>query len=93
MGSHEVRAIALKWTLYDPSLNALPLYAMNTASNWAEFSTALTAWCWPTQNVVYADDQGHMAYHAVGRVPLRPAGLAGDAHRGCAARMEGIYSV
>ena len=33
--------IALKWTLYDPSLNALPLYEMNTASNWTEFSAAL----------------------------------------------------
>ena len=77
MGSHEGRAIALKWTLYDPTLNTLPLYAMNTASNWAEFSTALGAWCWPTQNVVYSDDQGHIAYHAVGRVPMRPDGVAG----------------
>ena len=76
LGSHEGRAIALKWTLYDPTMNSLPLYAMNTASNWAEFSTALNAWCWPTQNVVYSDDQGHVAYHAVGRVPLRPGGLA-----------------
>jgi len=76
MGSHEGRAIALKWTLYDSNLNALPLYAMNSASNWAEFSTAISAWCWPTQNVVYADDQNHIAYHAVGRVPKRPGGLA-----------------
>ena len=50
---------------------------MNMASNWTEFSAALATWCWPTQNVVYSDDQGHIAYHAVGRVPLRPAGLAG----------------
>jgi penicillin amidase len=77
LGSHEGRAIALKWAVYDPSLNTLPLYAMNTASNWAEFSSALAAWCWPTQNVVYADDQGHIAYHAVGRVPMRPAGVIG----------------
>ena len=74
MGSHEGRAIALKWSLYDPTLNSLPLYAMNTASNWAEFSSALAAWCWPTQNVVYADDQGHIAYHAVGKVPIHNAG-------------------
>ncbi len=66
---------ALKWTLYDPSLNAIPLYKMNTASNWTEFSAALAQWCWPTQNLVYADDQGHMAYHAVGDVPMRPAGI------------------
>jgi penicillin amidase len=69
--------VALKWTLYDATLNGLPLYAMNTAQNWAEFSAALGQWCWPTQNLVYADDQGHVAYHAVGRIPMRPAGLQG----------------
>ncbi len=61
------RPIALKWTLFDPTLNALPLYEMNTASNWTEFSAALSTWSWPTQNVVYSDDQGHIAYQAVGR--------------------------
>jgi penicillin amidase len=34
-------------------------------------------WSWPTQNLVYSDDQGHIAYHAIGKVPLRPAGLMG----------------
>ena len=69
------RPIALKWTLYDPTLNALPLYEMNTASNWTEFSAALSAWNWPTQNVVYSDDQGHIAYHAIGKVPIRWGGM------------------
>ena len=67
--------IALKWTLYDPTLDSLPLYEMNVAANWKEFSAALAQWCWPTQNLVYADDQGHVAYHAIGKVPLRPEGL------------------
>ena len=67
--------LALKWTLYDPSLNALPLYEMNVASNWTEFSAALAQWNWPTQNLVYADDQGHTAYHAIGKVPIRASGL------------------
>ena len=71
----ESRPIALQWTLYDPTLTALPIYAMNAASNWTEFSAALGQWCWPTQNVVYSDDQGHIAYHAVGRVPVRPRGF------------------
>ena len=70
------QALALKWTLYDPTLNTIPIYAINTASNWTEFSAALAQWCFPTQNVVYADDQGHIGYHAVGRVPLRPRGIA-----------------
>jgi len=65
----ETRPIALKWTLYDPTLNSLPLYQLNTASNWTEFSAALSSWDWPTQNVVYSDDQGHIAYHAIGKVP------------------------
>jgi penicillin amidase len=73
----EKRSISLRWTIYDPALSTLPLYQLNVASNWTEFSAALGAWCWPTQNVVYSDDQGHIAYHAVGRVPLRPAGLQG----------------
>ncbi|MFP5237094.1 MAG: penicillin acylase family protein [Acidobacteriota bacterium] len=73
----ETRPIALRWTLYDPSLHSVPLFAMNTATNWKEFSAAIEEWAWPTQNLVYADDQGHIAYHAVGRVPLRPAGLVG----------------
>ncbi len=73
----DTRPIALQWTLYDSTLNALPLYPINVASNWTEFSAALAQWCWPTQNVVYADDQGHIAYHAIGRIPLRPAGLVG----------------
>jgi penicillin amidase len=75
--SSETRTIALQWNLYDPTLQTLPLYEMNTASNWTEFSAALAQWCWPAQNLVYADDQGHIAYQAIGRVPLRPAGLSG----------------
>jgi penicillin amidase len=47
---------------------------MNLAANWTEFSKALEAWDWPTQNVVYSDDQGHVAYHAVGKVPIRVGG-------------------
>ena len=65
----ESRPIALKWNLYDPALNGIPLYAMNRAANWKDFSGALAEWSWPAQNVVYSDDQGHIAYHAVGKVP------------------------
>jgi penicillin amidase len=73
----ETRAIALKWTLYDSTLNTVPLFEIDTAANWGDFSSALEKWSWPTQNVVYADDEGHIAYHAVGKIPLRPAGLEG----------------
>jgi penicillin G amidase len=70
----ETRPISLKWTIYDPALNVLPVYQINVASSAAEFTAALSTWCWPTLNMVYSDDQGHIAYHAVGRVPIRWGG-------------------
>jgi penicillin G amidase len=73
----ETRPIALHWSLYDPALSSVPIYEMNAAANWQQFSTALGAWCWPTLNLVYSDDTGHIAYHAIGKVPMRPNGLVG----------------
>lgn len=73
----ETRTIALHWSIYDPVAAGYPLYDMNTASDWTSFRNALRAWWAPTQNVVYADDQGHIGYQAVGAIPLRPNGLAG----------------
>ena len=73
----ERRTLALKWTVYDSSAAGFPLLEMNTAANWNDFRNALRAWWGPTQNVVYADDQGHIGYQAVGDIPLRPNGLAG----------------
>jgi penicillin amidase len=77
---HEKRPIALKWTLYDTALNGMPLYEIDTAANWDEFHAAMATWCWPTQNVVYADDQNHIAYHAIGRVPIRGGGRGINAY-------------
>jgi penicillin amidase len=74
---NEKRAIALKWTLFDQTLNVMPTYELGKASNWTEFSKALGKWCWPTENVAYADDHGVIAYHAAGKIPQRPSGLVG----------------
>jgi penicillin amidase len=70
------QALALKWTIYDPSLNGLPIFELDSAANWSDFQKAASVWCWPTQNLIYADDQGHIGYQSVGRMPLRPGGLA-----------------
>jgi penicillin G amidase len=74
---HETRMLALKWTLYSNQLRGLPLKAIDAASNWEEFRKATSEWWGPTQNMVYADDQGHIGYQAVGLFPVRPAGLSG----------------
>jgi penicillin amidase len=74
---HETRMLSLKWTLYSTQLRGIPLEAMDSASNWTEFREATSEWWGPTQNLAYADDQGHIGYQAVGLFPVRPAGLSG----------------
>ena len=72
---HEQRTLSLRWALYDPRANGLPLYALNTAQDWTSFRAALANWWEPTLNVVYSDDQGHIGYQAIGLMPQRAGGL------------------
>jgi penicillin amidase len=66
---------ALRWTALDPKLNRPDLsYSLNRARNWKEFNTALETFTAPTQNIVYADVDGHIGYHAAGVVPIRKSG-------------------
>jgi penicillin amidase len=67
----ETRALALRWTIYDPTTLSAPLLDVNSASDWPSFLSAFANFGGPSQNVVYADDQGHIGYHAVGRIPIR----------------------
>jgi penicillin G amidase len=74
---HEKRTLALRWNVYDPKCAGDPLFALDTAANWQDFRNAMSKWYAPSQNVVYADDQGHIGYQAVGYIPQRPNGIAG----------------
>jgi penicillin amidase len=66
---------ALRWTALDPSKNRFDLsYSLNRAQNWKEFNAALESFSAPTQNIVYADVDGHIGYHAAGVVPIRKSG-------------------
>jgi penicillin amidase len=66
---------ALRWTAVDPSKNNPdPTYSMNRVRNWTEFNAALDSFTAPTQNIVYADVDGHIGYHAAGVVPIRKSG-------------------
>jgi penicillin amidase len=66
---------ALRWTGLDPKLNNPDFtYRMNRARNWKEFTQALESFTAPTQNIVYADVDGHIGYHAAGVIPIRKSG-------------------
>ena len=71
----EHRTLALHWTLYDPAVRGLPLYALDSASDWTSFRAALANWWAPTLNAVYSDDAGHIGYQAIGLIPIRSGGL------------------
>jgi penicillin G amidase len=66
---------ALRWTALDPAKNnSESSQALSRARNWKEFNEALESFTAPTQNIVYADVDGHIGYHAAGVVPIRKSG-------------------
>jgi penicillin amidase len=68
----ETRPLALRWTLYDGL--RIPFFDVNAAQNWEQFTKAFSQLDAPGQNVVYADVDGNIGYHATGKVPIRAAG-------------------
>jgi penicillin G amidase len=74
---NEKRVLALRWSAYDAKSAGIPLFDVDAAANWEEFRAAMSRWWGPSQNVVYADDQGHIGYQAVGFIPYRPQGISG----------------
>ncbi len=68
----ETRPIALRWTLYEGL--RIPFFDVDSSQNWNEFNTAFSKLDAPGQNVVYADVDGNIGYHATGKVPIRASG-------------------
>jgi penicillin G amidase len=66
----EHRALALAWTIYDPSNVTSPMYSINTATDAASLVAAFASFATVSQNLVYADAH-HIGYHLLGRIPIR----------------------
>jgi penicillin amidase len=67
----EKRILSLRWIIYDPAAVSPSFLPVNTAADAAGLVSAFSTFGGPAQNLVYADDQGHIGYHAVGRIPVR----------------------
>ncbi|HYM06268.1 MAG TPA: penicillin acylase family protein, partial [Terriglobales bacterium] len=67
----ETRRLALQWLVYDTKAITIPVFDLDTAQNWEQFRAALSRFTTPSQNVVYADVDGHIGYQAMGFVPVR----------------------
>ncbi|RYB94708.1 penicillin acylase family protein [Nocardioides oleivorans] len=70
-------AVALAWTALDPAPTADAILELNRASDWDSFRAAAADFSVPSQNLVYADRDGHIGYQAPGRVPIRGGGNDG----------------
>ncbi|MBZ5525296.1 MAG: penicillin acylase family protein [Acidobacteriia bacterium] len=70
----EERKLALQWLVYDDRAIGIPLFDLNSAQNWEQFRKALSAFATPSQNVVYADVDGHIGYQPMGFIPVRASG-------------------
>ncbi|MEO6923857.1 MAG: penicillin acylase family protein, partial [Bryocella sp.] len=67
----ERRALSLAWTIYDPKTVVDPFLGANLATDGASLVSALSTFGGPSLNLVYADDQNHIGYHALGAIPVR----------------------
>ena len=70
-------AVSLAWTALEPTATADAILALNTAGDWDEFREAAASFAVPSQNLVYADREGHIGYQAPGRIPIRKTGNTG----------------
>ena len=68
----ETRRLALRWTLYAGT--PAPFFEVNSAQSWDQFLSAFSVLDAPGQNVVFADVDGNIGYHATGKVPIRASG-------------------
>jgi penicillin amidase len=66
----EHRALALAWTIYDPSTVTNPFFAIDSATDAASLVAAASGFNSVSQNLVYADAH-HIGYHLLGCIPIR----------------------
>jgi penicillin amidase len=71
-------AVALSWTALSPSRTADALFLIDRATSWEEFREAARVFAAPSQNMLYADRDGHIGYQAPGLIPIRKSGHTGE---------------
>ena len=69
--------LALQWTALTPACASESVLKLQRARDWTTFRSAFASLDAPSQNVVYADVDGHIGYFCNGRIPVRPGPAAG----------------
>ena len=66
--------VALKWTALEPGSIFEAIWGFNKAKDWQEFREAAQYFEVPSQNLIFADVDGNIAYQMPGRIPIRENG-------------------
>jgi penicillin amidase len=72
------RTLSLRWVVYEPGIVQVPSLEVDSAHDWPSLLAAFRDYGGPAQNLVYADDKGHIGYHMIGKIPLRGPAQAAD---------------
>ncbi|MDT8323175.1 MAG: penicillin acylase family protein [Bacteroidota bacterium] len=72
----ERRAVSMRWAGQDASDEILAIYRLNHAASWEQMLEAMTSFGVPGQNLLYGDVDGNIGYTAIGRIPIRQAGVS-----------------
>ncbi len=71
-------AISMRWTALEPVNTIKAVLGIDMAQNWDEFRQAAMDFNVPSQNMVFADIDGNIAYQTPGNIPIRLPGHTGE---------------
>ncbi|MFD8273891.1 penicillin acylase family protein [Streptomyces flaveolus] len=70
--------VSLRWTALDAGSTMDAVFAIDRAKDWDTFREAAALFDVPSQNLVYADTEGHIGYTLPGQIPIRAEGHDGS---------------
>jgi penicillin amidase len=71
-------AISMRWTALEPVNIVRAVLGFDSAQNWDEYRQAAMYFTVPSQNMVFADIDGNIAYQTPGNIPVRLPGHKGE---------------
>ncbi|MFF0437281.1 penicillin acylase family protein [Streptomyces sp. NPDC004327] len=63
--------VSLRWTALQPGKSMDAVFELNRAKDFKTFRAAAKDFEVPSQNLIYADTEGHIGYQAPGKIPVR----------------------
>ncbi|MFF1509239.1 penicillin acylase family protein [Streptomyces sp. NPDC058326] len=69
--------VSLQWTALQPGRSMDAIFAIDRAKDFTTFRAAAKNFEVPSQNLVYADTDGHIGYQSPGKIPQRSKGFDG----------------